>query len=500
MSDGLPLGWAITTIGDLCNSPQYGWTTTASYKSDGVKLLRSTDISDGSVDWDAVPYCETAPVEVAKYQLHPRDIVITRTGVGVGNSFLLDGCPTAVFASYMIRFAPYLLVNAKYLAYFLKSPSYWNAVTFGSAGIAQPNINAKKLASIEVPLASRNTQDAIVAEIEKQFTRLDAAVVALKRVQANLKRYRAAVLKAACEGRLVPTEAELARKEGRSYETGEQLLARILKERRAKWEAAQLVKMQASGKPPKNDDWTKKYKEPAPPVMHQLPKLPDGWIWVSLEQVICSGPQNGLYKPSTAYGAGTPILRIDDYQFDFCKNREQLKCLETSEEETLLYGLAPGDTILNRVNSPSHLGKCTVIKAQLCPCVFESNMMRFRVSDSVDPEWITAVLQTTNGKARLTANAKWAVNQASINQEDVKQTAIPLPPTSEQARILASVKQQLSVNAKAEDEVEIAVGRADRLRQSILKRAFEGKLVPQDPNDEPASALLERIRAEQQGL
>ena len=94
---------------------------------------------------------------------------------------------------------------------------------------------------------------------------LDAAVAALKRVQANLKRYRASVLKAACEGRLVPTEAELARKEGRTYETGEQLLARILKERRAKWEADQLAKMLAAGKPPSNDDWKKKYKEPAPP-------------------------------------------------------------------------------------------------------------------------------------------------------------------------------------------------------------------------------------------
>ena len=89
-----------------------------------------------------------------------------------------------------------------------------------------------------------------MAEIEALFTDLDAAVAALKRVQANLKRYRASVLKAACEGRLVPTEAELARKEGRTYETGEQLLARILKERRAKWEADQLAKMLAAGKPP----------------------------------------------------------------------------------------------------------------------------------------------------------------------------------------------------------------------------------------------------------
>jgi type I restriction enzyme S subunit len=123
-------------------------------------------------------------------------------------------------------------------------------------------------------------------------------------------------------------------------------------------------------------------------------------------------------------------------------------------------------------------------------------MMRFRVSDLIDPEWVTTVLQTFDGKARLTANAKWAVNQASINQQDVKRTTVPLPPVAEQAQILAAIRQQLSVDLKLSEEFATASRRTERLRQSILKRAFDGKLVPQDPNDEPASVLLERIRAE----
>ena len=111
-------------------------------------------------------------------------------------------------------------------------------------------------------------QQRIVAEIEKQFTRLDAGVGSLKRVQTALKRYRASVLKAACEGRLVPTEAELALKENRSYETGEQLLQRILEERRKKW----------NGKG--------KYKEPSSAQnLVDLPQLPKGWTWTRLEQL-----------------------------------------------------------------------------------------------------------------------------------------------------------------------------------------------------------------------
>ncbi len=129
-------------------------------------------------------------------------------------------------------------------------PAYLRAINGATSSVTVKHLSSRTVQEIPLPLPPRSEQDRIVAEIEKQFTRLDAAVAALKRVQANLKRYRAAVLKAACEGRLVPTEAELARKEGRTYETGEQLLARILKERRAKWEADQLAKMHASGKPP----------------------------------------------------------------------------------------------------------------------------------------------------------------------------------------------------------------------------------------------------------
>lgn len=118
---------------------------------------------------------------------------------------------------------------------------------------------------LPIPVPPQQEQRRIVAEIEKQFTRLDAAVVALKRVRANLKRYRASVLKVACEGRLVPTEAELARAEGRDYEPADRLLARILEERRATWEADQLARMQAAGKAPEDDRWKAGYEEPATP-------------------------------------------------------------------------------------------------------------------------------------------------------------------------------------------------------------------------------------------
>ena len=232
----LPSSWAATTLGDVCHKPQYGWTTKAVDKPSGMRLLRTTDISKGPIDWPSVPYCAENPPDKEKYKLQSGDIVISRAG-SVGLSALIENCPDSVFASYLIRFRVVEHLYRRYVLFFLKGPGYWKQISQESAGIALQNVNAKKLATLELPLPPLPEQHRIVAEIEKQFTRLDASVAALKRVQANLKRYRASVLKAACEGKLVPTEAELAQSEGRDYEPADRLLERILSERRARWES-----------------------------------------------------------------------------------------------------------------------------------------------------------------------------------------------------------------------------------------------------------------------
>src|SRR5207247_4153776 len=161
-------------------------------------------------------------------------------------------------------------------------------------GVAVQNVSAKEIEACTFPLAPEGERDRIVAEIEKQFTRLDAGVASLKRVRTALKRYRASVLKAACEGRLVPTEAELARKENRSYETGEQLLQRILKERREKW----------NGKG--------KYKEPTAANMNELPSLPEGWEWATLDAIaeIKSGITKDQKRKFTIPTRLVPYLRV----------------------------------------------------------------------------------------------------------------------------------------------------------------------------------------------
>jgi type I restriction enzyme S subunit len=468
----LPDGWAWTTIGEACEVILGQSPPSSTYNKDGIGLpFYQGKAEFGDVYPTPVKWC-SKPKKIAE----AGDILISvRAPVGPTNLCREKSC----IGRGLSAIRPKLGMSNLYFLYFLQGIEQdWQSKATGTTFSA---ISGKVLRAQEVPLAPLPEQHRIVTEIETQFTRLDAAVAALERAQANLRRYKAAVLKAACEGHLVPTEAELARAEGRDYEPADQLLARILSERRARWEA---------------EHPGKRYMEPAPQDAEDLPRLPEGWYWTNMMSITADGPQNGLYLPQDLYGQGPPILRIDDYQDGWSRPASELRLVGANEEQIKKYGLAVGDLVINRVNSPSHLGKCLVVLARNVPSLFESNMMRLRLSESVSTHFVEFYLRSPFGRMQLTKNAKWAVNQASINQKDVGNTPVALPPLAEQHHIVAEVERQLSMVAALEREVEAALARAGRLRQAVLKQAFEGRLVPQDPNDEPASVLLERIRAE----
>jgi len=254
----IPKGWAWSTIGDICLKPQYGWTTSAVSNGD-LRLIRTTDVTSGKINWKSVPFCKKKPPEKEKYLLKDGDIVISRAG-SVGYSHLIKNPEESIFASYLIRFKP--LINENFLAYFLKSPLYWKSISEKKLGIAIPNVNATKLKQIYIPLPSLPEQHRIVAKIEELFTKLDAGIEALKKVKEQIKRYRQSVLKHAFEGKL--TE-EWREKNKDQLEPASMLLQRIKEERKKKGNG--------------------KYKELPPIDKSELPELPDGWEWVNIDYI-----------------------------------------------------------------------------------------------------------------------------------------------------------------------------------------------------------------------
>jgi len=317
----------------------------------------------------------------------------------------------------------------------------------------------------------------------------EAAEQSLLRTQSNLKRYRASVLKAAIEGRLVPTEAELARQEGREYEPASVLLTRILAERKLKWEEAERAKMKAKGGVPKDDRWKARYEEPAAPDVSGLPELPEGWCWASLPQAGEMGRGKSKHRPRNdprLLGGPYPFVQTGDV-------RKADGFIDRYHETYSDFGLAqsrlwPAGTLC--ITIAANIAETGILKFNAC--FSDSVVGLLNIERPILVRFIELFLRTA--RERLESYAP-ATAQKNINLETLAQLAVPLPPNDEQRRIVNELECLLSSSRHLEDLIEISLQRTVRLRQAVLKWAFEGKLVDQDPNDEPAAELLARIRA-----
>jgi type I restriction enzyme S subunit len=359
-------------------------------------------------------------------------------------------------------------------------------ITSNASATTLPILNKGKFERLPVPVAPANEQRRIVAKIEELFSDLDAGVAALERVRAKLKRYRAAVLKAAVEGKLT---AEW-RKKNRPKETGRKLLDRLSQERRRRWEEEQLAAYEEAGKKPPAG-WKEKYKEPVGPSEGSLPALPEGWCWASAEQLgnVQLGrqrsPKNRSKNFATKYIRAANItehgLALDD-----------ILDMEFKPNELETYRLAPGDVILSEASgSPDQVGKPAVWNDEIEDCCFQNTVIRLRPI-LLDSQYLLAVFRHYYWN-KVFARVAAGVGINHLSAAKFSRLAVPIAPLNEQLQIVAEVERQLSIAQAGESQVDANLKRSARLRQSILKRAFEGKLVSQDPNDEPASVLLERI-------
>ena len=360
------------------------------------------------------------------------------------------------------------LTTNHYLMHYLNYADYHDFVT----GTTRLKLNQSRMRKIPIPLAPFSEQERMVAKIEKLFSQLDAGIVELDRIQANLARYKASVLKAACEGRLVPTEAEMARAEGRDYESGEELLQRILVERKKKWKEEKRVK----GKDPSK----MKYQEPEAPDTEGLPELPEGWVWARVGQ-ISHTIQYGTSEKANLDPSGIPVLRmgnIQDGNIDF----GNLKYLsyETPKLNVLL--LDPGDILFNRTNSAELVGKTAVYKSTHPEATFASYLIRVKACDSYLPELVSYYINSFYGRKYIAAVVSQQVGQANVNGTKLANMPIIVPPLDEQIRVVAELERRLSIIEELETAVKANLTRAERVRQAILKRAFEGKLMQQKSN------------------
>ncbi len=453
----IPGNWTWKNLGEICEDSQYGWTTSASETGD-LHLLRTTDITSGRVDWDTVPYCEGNPDNPDKYLLEPGDIVISRAG-SVGFSYLVENPREAVFASYLIRFKPHFA--GRYIAYFLKSPMYWRSISESKSGVAVQNVNATKLSNVDIPIAPPGERNRVVAKIDELFSNLDAGIEDLQTAKQQLEHYRKSVLQAAVEGRLT---ADWRRTH--DPEPAAQLLERAE-------EKETVNKYKNRGK----------LTEPDADLMYEIPPT---WEWIQIGD-LARAIRYGTSDKAKKGNKGVPMLRMGDIEGGEL-HYDDLKYLPEDWEDKEKFLLRDGDVLFNRTNSAELVGKTAVYKDSHPETVFASYLVRARLYlDVYTPDLMAYYINSVQGRKYINSVVSQQVGQANVNATKMASMPIPLPPFAEQKQIVDEVERLLSVADDAAATAEREHTRAERLRQSILKKAFSGQLVPHEDGAPPPS-------------
>ena len=494
MSGHMPRGWVSAPLLDLAviNPPK---AKPAFEDESSVVFVPMANVSENFGGLDPAARRPFAKVKKGYTQFRPGDVLLAKITPCMENGKLavvpdLDP-PLAYGSTEFFVLRPRVDVGW-WIAHYLSQSRFRRDARHGMQGAAgQLRVPKTWLEQVRIPAAPLREQHRIVAKIEDLFAKLDVGVAALKQAQEKLERYRASVLMAAVEGRLT----EQWRKENPPKESGEELLGRILGERRNRWEEEQIASFAATErKPPKN--WKKKYKEPVGPDTSELPELPNGWCWATVDQLgnVGSGITKGGKKRAVARRA-VPYLRVANVQRG-CLNLSVVKTILASEDEVRRYSLESGDVLFNEGGDRDKLGRGWVWSGEVSECLHQNHVFRVRPFLRDYSSEFLSHYGNTAGREWFFRRATQTVNLASINQTVLRSLPVPLPPLREQKHVVGRLANTLRSVELASTELIRQLNRATSLRQSILERAFRGLLVPQDPNDEPASVLVERIGAE----
>ncbi|WP_107806343.1 restriction endonuclease subunit S [Nodularia spumigena] len=488
----IPKGWVWVNLGDIADKLQSGGTPSTKvaeyYKNGNIPFVKIEDITNaGKYLKQTVTSITIAGLQSSSAWLIPSNSLLYTMYASYGIP-IINSIEVATSQAIIAVLLPKQLINIDYIYYYLLKIR--PELASKTRGTTQKNLNAALIKNFLIPLPPLAEQYRIVAKIEELFTQLDAGVELLKKVKAKLKRYRQAVLKAAVEGNLT--------KEWRTDHQGELepasvLLERILKQRREKWEAEQLAKMQAQGKTPKDDSWKLKYKEPIAPDTSDLPELPDGWLWTTLELVANAVDPQPSHRTPPSVDDGIPYIGMGDIKngrIDFENSRKvSLKVLQEHQER---YQLKLGDFIFGKIGT---LGKPVKVSPPFCYTLSANVILIQPDINFLNSEFAITYMASTLIETLLKKESR-ATTQAAFGIQKVRIIPFPFPPLQEQLAIAEELELIFSVTDQLEKTVDTNIKRAEKLRQSILKQAFTGQLVPQDPNDEPAEKLLERIKAE----
>ena len=451
----LPKGWARIILEQLSDKITDGEHLKPKFLSNGIPFISAKDITEHGVNFEEVKFVSKSDADVFRKKCNPDldDILmVSRGNVGkvcINNSeqeFCLLGSVILIKTSFNFL--------SKFLLYFLKSITTQNKLIKLSSSTVQGAIYLRDIKNLDIPLPPLNEQKRIVAKIEELFSLVDSAKDTLEKTKVLLKQYRQSILKHAFEGKLVPQDP--------NDEPASVLLEKIKKE---------------------NPE--KKFSE----IVSEK-ELPKGWINTTVGMIGNVITGNTPSKKNQKYfGEDIPFLKPTDlnagyYVFD---SKEKLsfeggKRSRLIPEKSILVtciGATIGKTGMNRIECSTNQQINSIIPNQVI-CF---------------PEYIYFYFISTSAQKSIISNSS-STTLPIINKSKFSKLILPLPPIKEQKRIVTKIEESFSLIEKNEILIDQLLLQYKQIKNSILKQAFEGKLVPQDPNDEPAEVLLQRIKEE----
>lgn len=491
------VGWVSTTLSELVGlrtGPFGSALHQSDYVSGGTPLVNPMHIINGRItpSPDMSVSAEMAE-RLIDFRLRLGDVVLGRRGemgrcavVGSREEGWLCGT-----GSLIVRPNPQML-SSDYLQRLLTSRGVVDYLLAASVGSTMANLNQQHLLALEVQLPPLTEQTRIVEKLEELLSDLYAGVAELKAAQKKLQQYRQSLLKAAVEGSLTAAWREA---NPIPEESGADLLARILRERRGRWEAQQIGRFEAQGKAaPKG--WQEKYVEPAAPDAAGLPDLPAGWVWCSIDQLANVGTGVTPLRSNSAYfdGGSVPWVTSGALNAEVVTQATEM-VTEQALRECRLEVYSPGSLLVAMYGEGKTRGKCAelglaaTINQAIAAIVLLPSALACKA-------FVKTVLLDSYEAMR--AKASGGV-QPNLNLQIVKSLAVPLPPLVEQAEIALALAEQLASMQELAESLAALQRQSTAQRQNLHRAAFAGQLVPQNPAEEPAADLLARIRAERAG-
>lgn len=497
----LPPGWMYTTVNDVlpCGGifTDGDWVETKDQDPNGdVRLIQLADIGDGSfLDKSSRFLTKAKAYQLNCTFLMKDDILVARMPDPLGRCciFPLDDVKTyiTVVDICVIRLLGASQVDPKYMMYLINSPCTRAKIEALKTGSTRKRISRRNFASITMPFAPTSTQHRIVAKIDELFSELDKGVESLKKAREQLKIYRQAVLKHAFEGKLT---AQWRKENKEKLETSEQLLARIKRERQARYEKL-LEDWKIAVK-----EWEAKGKLDKKPPKPQKPKYSDfmkahqarGLFWgcLSLGDLTAEAVLGKMLDKNK--NTGTDRFYLANINIRWGKfDLKNLKTIKVEEDEIERYSLEKGDLVICEGGEP---GRCAVWKETIPNMLIQKALHRVRFTASYNSHFAHFFMMYIASSGQLSAHFTGSTIK-HLTGTGLKNVMFPICSLEEQNQIVRHLNRTITIHNELECQIEKVTQRTKSLRQSILKKAFTGQLVPQDSNDQPASVLLEKIKA-----